>query len=1172
MAEVEHTSDSELEDPNRITDAASCLDYLKRREVFLYKMMNDPSHKAMLYFLEVLMNSDSPVTVDQLAARFTHKSFSKEMREACGGGSAEGLREFLQRFPSLFNVRENGQVTSVSIELPGLDTLPEGISDFDLYLGSNNHCSSVSGESSYSTNQSATNAEPSLFSMTKQSKPVNGQRGGKPRVNGNTSGDVTKMKSTSSLSLASSPSNHSSQSSSGSISSFTGQNGVDQARRLDDAHGTEKAKLNGTGANNICRRVSNPNSCGWNKNTAVYQPPPLREQARMAAASNATCELCRSKIQLYSGNEAHTLPVASRTTCVHCPLLDLTCHHHCPATHHHVQTHCLCATTRLAPPTHCHHCYPLHAPTSSIQSNLMSSNYCALPPMEKLVLETEAVRFFQQRLLKREERWVPIKSLAGHLSQATPDVRAVVGPQLEFRNFLLKHPHVFEVQGELVSVRDPFSNMSSQRRNRDRFSGPISGGNSNVIHTSFSSNNLLSSSFGGSAGGFSKPSGNSERAQRPKSLILTTPQQLGALAFATSSNGNGRRHTEHRRSTHFAENFVTASYPASGGASRSGSTSSAPTTPTGSNPTLSTSHRGVAFKPINRRETIADGYITQSLISAATGVSSSTDAEPFTNLSATMPSLTTTNSISISMSANEYRAIMFLRKVLEKRGGAPGQLGLALAELMQFLSTKAPESVQSTIGWTKIELEEFVCQHNLFFDVRRGQLPKSSNPTSTAVAAVAAANIVSSNSNNNGGTNLPVTNSAEPLVLVTNKRLERMINIVITGTKPVEGNTRTLTNRCGRIFHVAKLWGIIDLGRHEHVFFDKSIFKHVDDLQKHFQVNELLYFNAILAPKESRAKWRATQVWKECDRENVEKLGVLSGPSFRGTSQKKYDPIADSNAISGLAGGSSTGSSMRPNGSALKPKSSSINPTGHVNKSSGMTRTSEHSEHSAVHPHNHQFNENEDTEADVDDLEVDGMSQVEKFPSKTGSTGVRERNGAAANESDCEFDLAGEEALDDEEESYAAALAREEGLLLANDVRFVTDANVLDDPSPRVASLPKEMKAQVTSSHTNGHISVAYEGSLSQNVSRSKHRNPLGSSTSEPNGSNFVSSSTEQNHADYVPDTHSMTYSSLKEDGTMSTSSTGSGGISIAVQTVSTGEIMATQLYHDPNKQPCSSA
>ena len=53
-------------------------------------------------------------------------------------------------------------------------------------------------------------------------------------------------------------------------------------------------------------------------------------------------------------------------------------------------------------------------------------------------------------------------------------------------------------------------------------------------------------------------------------------------------------------------------------------------------------------------------------------------------------------------------------------------------------------------------------------------------------------------------------------------------------------------------------------GKHEHVFFDKSIMRRsIDDLQKDFRIGETLHFNAILAPKTSRAKWKATQVLRE---------------------------------------------------------------------------------------------------------------------------------------------------------------------------------------------------------------------------------------------------------------------------------------------------------------------
>ncbi len=44
----------------------------------------EPGHKAMLYFLEVLMNSNGPLTISQLAGRFGSRSFSSEMRSAAG--------------------------------------------------------------------------------------------------------------------------------------------------------------------------------------------------------------------------------------------------------------------------------------------------------------------------------------------------------------------------------------------------------------------------------------------------------------------------------------------------------------------------------------------------------------------------------------------------------------------------------------------------------------------------------------------------------------------------------------------------------------------------------------------------------------------------------------------------------------------------------------------------------------------------------------------------------------------------------------------------------------------------------------------------------------------------------------------------------------------------------
>ncbi|ELT89624.1 hypothetical protein CAPTEDRAFT_130978, partial [Capitella teleta] len=67
---------------------------------------DEPGHKAMLYFLEVLMNSNEALTISQLAGRFGSRSFTAEMRSACGANES-GLKKFLLKYPSLFTVRGN---------------------------------------------------------------------------------------------------------------------------------------------------------------------------------------------------------------------------------------------------------------------------------------------------------------------------------------------------------------------------------------------------------------------------------------------------------------------------------------------------------------------------------------------------------------------------------------------------------------------------------------------------------------------------------------------------------------------------------------------------------------------------------------------------------------------------------------------------------------------------------------------------------------------------------------------------------------------------------------------------------------------------------------------------------------------------------------------------------
>ncbi|BHF59321.1 hypothetical protein SprV_0100227800 [Sparganum proliferum] len=134
----------------------------------------------------------------------------------------------------------------------------------------------------------------------------------------------------------------------------------------------------------------------------------------------------------------------------------------------------------------------------------------------------------------------------------------------------------------------------------------------------------------------------------------------------------------------------------------------------------------------------------------------------------------------------------------------------------------APAVVHNTIGWTQMEATEYIKKFRQMF-----------------IFDESTSRIICLNNNN--------------------------LTIGIRETYNQRQNRLTIVNTEGIVFCVSKSWGIIDLGQHEHVFFDRSLFKHVTDLTKHFRIGESVFFNAVLAPKGSRAKWHATQVWKETD-------------------------------------------------------------------------------------------------------------------------------------------------------------------------------------------------------------------------------------------------------------------------------------------------------------------
>lgn len=337
------------------------------------------------------------------------------------------------------------------------------------------------------------------------------------------------------------------------------------------------------------------------------------------------------------------------------------------------------------------------------KSNFRESSPASSNPQE-VSTETEAVQYFRSKMLKKGEQWMATASLAGHLSQAPPDIRECVGPQNEFKQWILRHPLIFEIKGDMVGLKDNIT-YSAVNPNAEPFL----------------EDSALTSRF------------NQERDQlllqstpklkkRPKSLDMLEPRS----------------------------------------------------------PLMSP--RSPAIK---------------SVITPGSAKSGPTE-----------------------MTANQYKAVMFIKGIIEKKGD------MKLSSLTGHFS-QAPESLRNTIGWTKQDLEKFLLSH----------------------------------------ANIFVVAEDETVSVIKNARL----NVFITGSRPQTSPKPTVTGRKGRIYHVAKLWGIIDLGRHEHVFIDRSIFgKHIDDLNKLLHVGEMCCFDAIPAPKGSRARWRAIKVWKE--HESIEDL------------------------------------------------------------------------------------------------------------------------------------------------------------------------------------------------------------------------------------------------------------------------------------------------------------
>ncbi|CAF1681303.1 unnamed protein product, partial [Adineta ricciae] len=141
--------------------------------------------------------------------------------------------------------------------------------------------------------------------------------------------------------------------------------------------------------------------------------------------------------------------------------------------------------------------------TTSI-SNTTNNNETVWDAKTMREIEQEAINFFKKQLTKREEEWLPIVSVAGHASQASADVRKYVGPQNEFKIFLLRYPNIFIVRDEFCGLKGkadipgiPFPPPSPPPKRRSTLTN--SGGNNSMLTRSASFKSSIRPMLGGNS-------------------------------------------------------------------------------------------------------------------------------------------------------------------------------------------------------------------------------------------------------------------------------------------------------------------------------------------------------------------------------------------------------------------------------------------------------------------------------------------------------------------------------------------------------------------------------------------------------------------------------------------------------------------------------------------------
>lgn len=350
-------------------------------------------------------------------------------------------------------------------------------------------------------------------------------------------------------------------------------------------------------------------------------------------------------------------------------------------------------------------------------------------------IEQEALVFFKKQMMKKEEEWLPIVSVAGHASQASPDIRKFVGPQNEFVHFLRKYPDIFVVREEFCGlkgkadkphVRFPPPSPPPKRRSSDN----------SIINRSISFN---------------------KHAMLGANRFFPNGTSKSAIAM-TNSQG-----------------------PSGGG------------------------------------QSCPSGIVANGVVNNAAGCYSSCQIDKVNGLKSPQ-------SPHLQLSPLEVKAVHYIMRLLHR-------CGKTLVQNVPSLLSHAPEPLAKTIGQTRDQCVQFFKLHSAIFQL---------HPDSC----------------------VSVKHDAVRALIHKDKSLTE--NSIFTSS--------------GILLRIFPKYGILNTENNEQVFFDiqSCQFESFGDLTCILHPGDRLWFNALLGPKDGSTKWRSLKTWIKIKSQQTQQQALLT--------------------------------------------------------------------------------------------------------------------------------------------------------------------------------------------------------------------------------------------------------------------------------------------------------